>query len=233
MSHKEIKRQAFEANRELPRMGLVLYTFGNVSAIDRDRGVFAIKPSGVAYEDLKARDMVVVDLEGVVVEGKLRPSSDTATHALLYQHLTGIGGICHTHSAKATAWCQAARPLPCTGTTHADTVFGEVPVTAFLTKAQTQGHYEKETGHQILAAMKGRKTTDTPMVLVAGHAPFTWGKNAGEAVYHAAVLELMAQMAIDTFLLRPRAKAIPLYLVAKHHQRKHGAKATYGQEPQS
>lgn len=229
MNLTELKRAAFEANMELPKRGLVLYTFGNVSAYDAGAGVFAIKPSGVPYENLKAEDMVVVDLEGKKVEGRLNPSSDTATHALLYKHLPGLGGVCHTHSAKATAWCQAARPLPCFGTTHADYVHGEVPVTKFLTEAQTRGHYEMETGMQILEAMKGLDPKAVPMVLVAGHAPFTWGKDAAQAVYHAAVLELLAAMALDSLALNPGLGPIPSWLTEKHHERKHGPKATYGQ----
>ncbi|MBN8215853.1 MAG: L-ribulose-5-phosphate 4-epimerase AraD [Spirochaetes bacterium] len=231
MSFKELRREVFEANLELNRRGLVLYTFGNVSGIDRRRGVLAIKPSGVPYDDLHPRDLVLVDLENRVVEGKLKPSSDTKTHVVLYREMPSVGGVCHTHSTQATAWCQAARALPCYGTTHADYAHGEVPVTAVLTAAQVGRDYEEETGHQIMAVMGSRNPAETPMILVAGHAPFTWGKDAAQAVYHAAILEQLAEMATLTLAIRPEAAPLPSHILDKHYQRKHGKNAYYGQGP--
>lgn len=229
MSLKELKRAVYEANMELDRRGLVLYTFGNVSGIDRKRGILAIKPSGVPYEDLHPRDMVLVDLENKRVEGKLNPSSDTKTHVVLYRDLPSIGGVCHTHSTQATAWCQAARALPCFGTTHADYAHGEIPVTEYLSEERVKRDYEEETGHQIMNVMRGRNPSETPMILVAGHAPFTWGKDAAQAVYHAAILEQLAQMATLTLSIRPDASPLPGHILDKHYLRKHGKNAYYGQ----
>ena len=189
MKYAEIRERAYRANMELDRRGLVLYTWGNVSEIDREAGVFAIKPSGVPYENLTADNMVVVDLDGRAVDGGLKPSSDTATHAHLYRHFETIGGITHTHSTYATAWAQARREIPCFGTTHADYAYGAIPCTALMRDDQIAGDYEEETGVQITEAFAGRDPAETPMVLVAGHAPFAWGKDAAESVYHAAVLE--------------------------------------------
>jgi L-ribulose-5-phosphate 4-epimerase len=203
MSHTELKRAAFEANMELNARGLVLYTWGNVSQIDRARGVLAIKPSGVPYERLQADDMVVVDLDNQVVEGQLKPSSDTRTHTHLYKHFAGIGGITHTHSTHATAWAQAQREIPCFGTTHADYAYGAVPCTAVMSDAQIERDYEEETGVQITDAFRERNPLETPMVVVAGHAPFTWGKDAAESVYHAVVLEEIARMAWLTLSIDP------------------------------
>src|SRR3954469_18738403 len=184
-SYGELKEQAFRANLEIPRRGLAIYTFGNVSAFDASRAVFAIKPSGVVYESLTAADMVVVDLEGRVVEGTLRPSSDTKTHTALYRAFQGIGGIVHTHSTYATGWAQAGQPIPIYGTTHADHLAEDVPCTALMTAAAVGGDYEAETGTQIIDCFRGREPRRTPTVLVARHGPFTWGKTADKAVYNA------------------------------------------------
>jgi L-ribulose-5-phosphate 4-epimerase len=228
-SYSELKEQAFQANLEIPRRGLAIYTFGNVSAFDAARGVFAIKPSGVAYENLSAADMVVVDLESKIVEGTLRPSSDTKTHAALYRAFDGVGGIVHTHSTHATAWAQARMPIPIYGTTHADHLAGDVPCTALMTADAVEGDYEAETGTQIIDCFGKRDPRETPMVLVAGHGPFAWGKTAEKAVYNAVVLEELAKMAFITRTLDPRAGRLPDYLVRKHYERKHGKGAYYGQ----
>jgi L-ribulose-5-phosphate 4-epimerase len=228
-SYGELKEQAWQANLEIPRRGLAIYTFGNVSALDAQRGVFAIKPSGVSYDELKADDMVVVDLDGKTVEGKLRPSSDTKTHLALYRAFRGIGGIVHTHSTYATAWAQAGLAIPIYGTTHADHLAEDVPCTAVMSAEAVEGDYEAETGTQIIDCFRGRDPEQTPMVLVAGHAPFTWGKTAEKAVYHAVVLEELAKMAHVTRTLNPEANRLPDYLVRKHFERKHGKRAYYGQ----
>jgi L-ribulose-5-phosphate 4-epimerase len=228
-SYGELKEQAFRANLEIPRRGLAIYTFGNVSAFDSGRAVFAIKPSGVVYESLTAADMVVVDLEGRVVEGTLRPSSDTKTHVALYRAFQGIGGIVHTHSTYATAWAQACKPIPLYGTTHADHLAEDVPCTALLTAEAVRGDYEAETGTQIIDCFRTRDPRATPMVLVAGHAPFTWGDTADKAVYHAVVLEELAKMATITHSIDPNTSRLPEYLVQKHFERKHGKRAYYGQ----
>jgi L-ribulose-5-phosphate 4-epimerase len=228
-SYQELKEQAWAANQEIPRRGLAIYTFGNVSALDAGRGVFAIKPSGVEYDKLGVDDMVVVDLSGKVVEGRLRPSSDTPTHAVLYRAFKGIGGVVHTHSTYATGWAQARRPIPIYGTTHADHLAEDVPCTEVMSDAAVERDYETETGHQILACFARRDPLHTPMVLVAGHGPFTWGETAAKAVYHAAVLEELARMAFVTRTLDPGAARLPEKLVQKHFQRKHGKNAYYGQ----
>jgi L-ribulose-5-phosphate 4-epimerase len=228
-SYGELKEQAWQANMEIPRRGLAIYTFGNVSAFDAERGVFAIKPSGVAYESLTATDMVVVDLDARLVEGTLRPSSDTKTHAVLYRAFRGIGGIVHTHSTYATAWAQACMPIPIYGTTHADHLAEDVPCTKLMTAEAVRGDYEAETGTQIIDCFRSRDPRKTPMVLVAGHAPFTWGKTADKAVYHAVVLEELAKMAFITRALDPYAEGLPDYVARKHFERKHGKGAYYGQ----
>jgi len=228
-SYGELKEQAFRANMEIPRRGLAIYTFGNVSAFDAERAVFAIKPSGVAYDSLSAAEMVVLDLDCRVVEGSLRPSSDTKTHAALYRAFGGIGGIVHTHSTYATAWAQACLPIPLYGTTHADYLAEDVPCTAVLSVDAVDGDYEGETGTQIIECFRTRDPRATPMVLVAGHAPFTWGKTADAAVYHAVVLEELAKMAFITRTLDPGARRLPEHLVRKHFDRKHGKRAYYGQ----
>jgi L-ribulose-5-phosphate 4-epimerase len=225
----DLKEQAFSANMEIPRRGLAIYTFGNVSAFDAQRAVFAIKPSGVAYEVLTAADMVVIDLDAKVVEGSLRPSSDTKTHAALYKGFPGIGGIVHTHSTYATAWAQARMPIPIYGTTHADHLAEDVPCTAVMTAEAVGGDYEAETGTQIIDCFRTRDPHQTPMVLVAGHGPFAWGKTADKAVYHAVVLEELAKIASITRSLDPAAERLPEYLVRKHFERKHGKSAYYGQ----
>jgi L-ribulose-5-phosphate 4-epimerase len=233
--YDELKQQTWQANMEIPRRGLAIYTFGNVSAFDAARAVFAIKPSGVPYESLTAADMVVVDLDAKVVEGQgqgkgtLRPSSDTKTHAALYRAFQGIGGIVHTHSTYASAWAQAGMPIPLYGTTHADHLAEDVPCTALMTADAVERDYEAETGTQIIDCFRTRDPLQTPMVLVAGHGPFAWGKTADKAVYHAVVLEEIAKVASITRSLDPRAGRLPEYLVRKHFERKHGKSAYYGQ----
>jgi L-ribulose-5-phosphate 4-epimerase len=230
-TYHQLKEQALQANLEIPRRGLAIYTFGNVSAFDADRAVFAIKPSGVAYESLSAADMVVLDVDGNVVEGHLRPSSDTKTHAALYRafHALGIGGIVHTHSTYATAWAQARRPIPLWGTTHADHLAEDIPCTEVMTADAVERDYEAETGAQILECFRARDPRQTPMVLVAGHGPFAWGKTADKAVYHAVVLEELAKIAFLTQAINADAGRLPDYLVRKHFERKHGKNAYYGQ----
>ena len=225
----ELKTRAWQANMEIPRRGLAIYTFGNVSAFDASRGVFAIKPSGVPYEALTAADMVVVDLDSKIVEGTLRPSSDTKTHAALYRAFEGVGGIVHTHSTYATAWAQARLPIPIYGTTHADHLAEDVPCTDVMTAEAVNGDYEAETGTQIIDCFRGRDPHHVPMVLVAGHGPFAWGKTAEKAVYHGVVLEELAKIASITRSLAPEAGRLPDYLVRKHFERKHGKSAYYGQ----
>jgi L-ribulose-5-phosphate 4-epimerase len=229
MSYTELKRQAWEANMELHHRGLVLYTWGNVSQIDRDLGVVAIKPSGVPYERLTVDDMVVVDLENQRVEGTLNPSSDTRTHTHLYRQFETIGGVTHTHSTYATAWAQAQQEIPCFGTTHADYAYGSIPCTKIMSNTQIERDYEEETGMQITQAFEGRNPLETPMVIVAGHAPFTWGKNASESVYHAVVLEEIARMAFLTRSIDPQRGPLKQEIMDKHYQRKHGKNAYYGQ----
>jgi len=228
-TYGELKAQAWEANLEIPRRGLAIYTFGNVSAFDPARAVFAIKPSGVAYEKLQASDMIVLDLDCRVLEGTLRPSSDTKTHAALYRAFAGIGGIVHTHSTYASGWAQAGLPIPIYGTTHADHLAEDVPCTALMTAEAVERDYEAETGVQIIDCFRNRDPHQTPMVLVGGHGPFTWGKTAEKAVYHAVVLEELAKMASITRSLNPGAARLPEHLIRKHFDRKHGKSAYYGQ----
>lgn len=229
MSYTELKRAAYEANMELDRRKLVVYNFGNVSEIDRAKGVIAIKPSGVPYADLTPEDIVIVDLDNTVVEGKLRPSSDTKTHTYLYRHFASIGGVTHTHSTFATAWAQTQMAIPCLGTTHADFVYGDIPCTAVITDAQIQRDYEEETGVQITDCFRARSPDESPMVIVAGHGPFTWGKDAAKAVYHAVILEEIAHMAYLTKSLRPDIGSLKQTIIDKHFLRKHGKNAYYGQ----
>ena len=228
---QQLKEQVLEANLDLVRQGLVVFTFGNASGIDRDEGLVAIKPSGVPYEKLKPEDMVVTDLDGKIVEGGLKPSSDLATHLLLYKEFPSIGGVAHTHSEFATAWSQAGKPIPPLGTTHADYFYGEIPVTADLTDEEIGGDYVLNTGVAIARCFKGKELDPlaVPGVLVAGHAPFAWGKTAIEAAHHAALLETVARMAFHTATLNPKYRAISQALQDRHYFRKHGAKATYGQ----
>jgi L-ribulose-5-phosphate 4-epimerase len=228
-SYQDLKEQAWRANLEIPSRGLAIYTFGNVSAFDAEGAVFAIKPSGVAYERLNVSDMVVVDLEAKVVEGALRPSSDTRTHAALYRAFRGVGGIVHTHSTYATAWAQACRPIPLYGTTHADHLAEDVPCTELMSAGAVNGDYEAETGTQIVNCFRDRDPNQTPMVLVAGHGVFTWGQTADKAVYHAVVLEELAKMAAITHSLAPSVERLPEHLIRKHFERKHGKRAYYGQ----
>jgi L-ribulose-5-phosphate 4-epimerase len=227
--YQELKERAWAANMEIPARELAIYTFGNVSALDRQKGVFAIKPSGVEYTKLTADDLVVVDLDGKVVEGTLRPSSDTRTHAVLYRAFADIGGIVHTHSTYATGWAQAGLAIPVYGTTHADYLSEDIPCTRVMSPEAVERDYEAETGEQILECFKGRIPLHTPMVLVAGHGPFTWGATAAQAVYNAAMLEQIAQMAFITRAIHPSAGRLPEYLIRKHFERKHGPRATYGQ----
>ena len=226
---RSLREACCEANRRLPALGLVDLTFGNVSVADRARGLFAIKPSGVGYESLRPEDIVVLDFEGRTVEGTLRPSSDTATHALLLRAFDGVGCVVHTHSRQATSWAQACRPLPCLGTTHADSFNGEVPVTRQLTPAEVEDAYELNTGKVIVETFAHRSPLETPAVLVAGHGPFAWGPNWEKALENAFVLEVVAQMALATLTLNPSSPGLPAHVLHKHYTRKHGPKATYGQ----
>jgi L-ribulose-5-phosphate 4-epimerase len=227
--YRELKESAWAANQEIPKRGLAIYTFGNVSAIDRARGVVAIKPSGVAYEKLGPDDLVVLDLEGKLVEGSLRPSSDTATHLVLYRAWPGVGSVVHTHSSYATGWAQARMAIPIYGTTHADHLAEDVPCTELMSDDAIERDYEVETGNQILACFKARDPLHTPMVLVAGHGVFAWGETPEKAVYNAAVVEELARMAFVTRTLNPSAARLPERLVRKHFERKHGKHAYYGQ----
>ena len=224
-----LRAEVLEANLELVRRGLVLYTFGNASAVSRAEGLIAIKPSGVPYEELKPADIVIADIEGRIVEGKLRPSSDLPTHAALYRAFPRIGGIAHTHSRHATAWAQACREIPCFGTTHADYCEGPIPVTAHLSPEEIESAYELNTGVAIIRRMEGLEPLAYPGILVAGHAPFCWGETVSKAAHNAVVLEELAAMAWQTLTINPQAQPIPGSLHHKHHSRKHGPKAYYGQ----
>jgi L-ribulose-5-phosphate 4-epimerase len=226
---QELRASVCEANLELHRQGIVLYTWGNVSGIDRGRGLVVIKPSGVSYADLTAAKMVVVDLDNTVVEGDLNPSTDTRTHTVLYKAFPGIGGVAHTHSAHAVAWAQARREIPCLGTTHADHCFGPVPCTEPLTEAQVHRDYEAETGEQIVKTFAQGEELARPMVLVAGHGPFAWGKSASDAVKNAVILEEIARIASATLAISPTATPLEQFVLAYHHGRKHGPGAWYGQ----
>ena len=227
---QQLKQQVFAANLALPRHGLVTFTWGNVSAIDRACGLVAIKPSGVDYETMTVDDIVLVDMEGNVVEGKLRPSSDTATHLALYRRYPSLGGVVHTHSTHATAWAQAGLAIPALGTTHADYFLGDIPCTRALTEEEVQGEYELNTGRVIIETLKDSEPLHTPGVVVYQHGPFAWGKNAHDAVHNAVVMEEVARMAWIARGINPRLKPIDDYLMAKHFMRKHGAHAYYGQK---
>jgi L-ribulose-5-phosphate 4-epimerase len=254
--YEELKKDVFKANIELERRGLVVYTWGNVSGIDRQAGVVAIKPSGVTYQELTPEKMVLLDLEGNIIEGQgealdwnkpafggLRPSSDTPTHLELYRNFKSIGGVCHTHSPSATAWAQACREIPCLGTTHADHFYGPVPVTDVMTEEEIKCDYELNTGKVIvrrfaaaqaeLSAYGGLDPMQMPAVLVANHGPFTWGKDPVEAVKNAVVLESIAQIALDTLGIKGQQGPISQVLLDKHYLRKHGKDAYYGQPGQS
>ena len=225
---EELKQEVLQANLDLVKHGLVIFTWGNVSAIDRTKGLIIIKPSGVSYDDMKAEDMVVLDLEGKIVEGKLKPSSDTATHLVLYQSFPNIGGIVHTHSTFATAWAQAGKDIPNIGTTHADYFKDDIPCTRLMTPAEIAAEYERETGKVIVERFKELNPDFTPGVLVANHGPFTWGKDAHEAVHNSVVLEQVAKMAYIAYAINPELKMND-ELIKKHFYRKHGAGAYYGQ----
>lgn len=227
-----LKQQVYQANMELPRRGLVTYTWGNVSGIDREKGLVVIKPSGVAYEELRAEHLVVLDLDGKIVEGRLNPSSDTKTHLELYKAFPQAGGIVHTHSAHAVAWAQAQRDIPCFGTTHADYFYGAVPCTRQLTAAEIDEDYERNTGKVIIETFAQHKldAVAVPGVICASHGPFTWGRDAAQAVYHAVVLEEVARMALYTVQIWPDAAPAPQHIQDKHYLRKHGPNAYYGQK---
>lgn len=226
-----IQEEAFKANMQLPKLGLVLFTFGNVSAADKNLGVFAIKPSGVPYEELSPEKMVIVDFDGNTVQGHLRPSSDTKTHAVLYKQWEEVGAIVHTHSTYATAWAQAQRDIPIYGTTHADHTTVNIPCAPPMSDEMIQGDYEHETGFQIINcfAEQGLNYKEVEMVLVGNHAPFTWGKTARKAVYNSAVLESVAQMALLTEQINAQAPLLKEALIRKHYERKHGPYSYYGQ----
>ena len=227
---KKLKARVFQANLLLPRHGLVVFTWGNVSGIDREKGLMVIKPSGVSYDEMRAEDMVVVELEtGKVVEGKLKPSSDTATHLELYKAFSNIGGVVHTHSRWATTFAQAGRGIMALGTTHGDYFYGEIPCTRKMTQAEIEGEYEKETGTVIIETFKGKDPDAIPAVLVYSHGPFTWGTNPMDAVHNAVVLEEIAFMNFHTLMLEPGTPPMQQDLLDKHYLRKHGANAYYGQ----
>ncbi len=229
---EKLRSEVFEANLELVRRGLVIYTFGNASGFAREEGLMVIKPSGVPYETMTAADMVITDLSGKIVEGKLRPSSDLDTHLALYREFPQLGGVVHTHSRHATAWAQSGRGIPCFGTTHADHFHGDLPITAPLTREEIEGEYELNTGLATIRTLKeqGRDPLGCPAALVNGHGPFSWGKTAMAAAEMAVVVEELAAMAWQTVTINPQAKPIPETLRDRHYFRKHGAKATYGQK---
>ena len=229
--YQNIREEAYKANMLLPKLGLVLFTFGNASAADHENKVFAIKPSGVPYEELSPGNMVIVDFEGKTVEGDLRPSSDTQTHAVLYKHWSEIGGIVHTHSTYGTAWAQSLKPIPLYGTTHADHTTAAIPCAPPMSDDKIAGNYEYETGFQIMDHLKacGLSYTEVEMILVGNHAPFTWGKDAAKAVYNSAVVEEIAKMALLTEQLNPQVQPMKDALIKKHFDRKHGVDSYYGQ----
>ncbi|WP_019537836.1 L-ribulose-5-phosphate 4-epimerase [Proteiniphilum acetatigenes] len=229
MSIQELKQQVFQANLDLVKHGLVIFTWGNVSGIDREKGWVVIKPSGVSYDDMKAEDMVVVDLEGNIVEGSLKPSSDTPTHVELYKAFPSIGGIVHTHSTYATAWAQAGCDIPNIGTTHADYFSGDIPCTRDMTEPEVKGEYEKETGAVIIERFSELNPAHIPGVLVKNHGPFSWGKDPHEAVHNAVVMEQVAKMAFIAYQVNPNLTMNEL-LIQKHFFRKHGPGAYYGQK---
>jgi L-ribulose-5-phosphate 4-epimerase len=229
-SIQDLKERVWRCNKELPRVGLVVHTFGNVSAIDRPQGIVAIKPSGVLYDDLKVDDIVVVDLQNNVVDGSLRPSSDTKTHTLLYRSFPDIGGIVHTHSTYAVAWAQAMKPIPIMGTTHADLVAADIPCTEVMTDEMINGDYEEETGRQIVKVFDQLSYKDIPMVLVACHGPFTGGETPEKAVYNSLMLEEIATMASLTLEINSKTPRLKSTLIERHHSRKHGPDAYYGQD---
>lgn len=226
---EQLKEQVYRANMQLPEYGLVTFTWGNVSGIDREKGLFVIKPSGVKYEDLKPEDMVVMDLNGNKVEGEMNPSTDTDTHLELYKAFPEVGGVVHTHSTYAVAWAQAGKDIPCYGTTHADYFYGDIPCARNLTPEEIEEAYEKYTGTAIIEAFKDRNPMYVPGVICKNHGPFSWGKDCFEAVYHAVVLEKVAEMAILTRQVDPGVDRAPQTIQDKHFMRKHGPNAYYGQ----
>lgn len=227
-----LKTQAYKANMRLPELGLVLFTFGNASVVDREEGVFAIKPSGIPYKELTPDSMVIVDYDGKIIEGKLRPSSDTNTHAVLYKHWEDIGGIVHTHSTYGTAWSQAQKDIPIMGTTHADHLTTDIPCAPPMSDEMIKGNYEHETGFQILNEFEIRKLDyrEVEMIILGNHAPFTWGKSVEKAVYNSAVLEECAKMAYLSLIINPNAPRLKKTLIQKHFERKHGPNSYYGQK---
>jgi len=230
-AYKALREEAYEANLEIKKQNLAIYTWGNVSAFDPDKGLFAIKPSGVAYDELRPESMVLVDLDGKKVDGNLNPSSDTKTHMVLYRKFAGIRGITHTHSPYAVAWAQARKSVPVLGTTHADHCTEKIPCTDFMDEQAVKNDYELETGNLIVGTFKKEQLNPAhvPMVLVAGHGPFSWGNTAAQSVYHSAVLEEVCKMAQLTLSLNPQAQPLPDHIIRKHWERKHGAGAYYGQ----
>lgn len=229
--YKDLKQECYEANMQLNELGLVIYTFGNVSAVDREKGVFAIKPSGVPYEILKPEDMVVLDFDNNIIEGEMRPSSDTKTHAYLYKNWDNIGGIAHTHAMYSVAWAQSQLDIPIFGTTHADHLTTDIPCAPPMSDDLIAGNYEHNTGIQILDCFEQKKLSykEVEMILIGNHGPFTWGKNAAKAVYNSKVLETVAQMAYTTLQINPSAPRLKETLIKKHYERKHGKNSYYGQ----
>jgi L-ribulose-5-phosphate 4-epimerase len=229
--YKDLKQECYEANMQLNALNLVVYTFGNVSAVDRKNGVFAIKPSGVPYEDLKPEDIVIVDFDNNIIEGTMRPSSDTKTHAYLYKNWPNIGGVAHTHATYSVAWAQSQRDIPIFGTTHADHLTADIPCAPPMADALIEGNYEHNTGIQILDYFKEKNLSyeEVEMVLIGNHGPFAWGKNAAKAVYNSKVLEVVAEMAYLTLQINPNAPRLKDSLIKKHYNRKHGKDSYYGQ----
>lgn len=230
MMLKKLREKVCQANLELPRRGLVIYSWGNVSGIDRESGIVVIKPSGISYSELTPDKLVLLDLNGTIIEGELNPSSDTPTHLELYRSFPEVGGVCHTHSLNATVWSQACRSIPCLGTTHADYFYGAIPVTAVMTREQVEVDYELNTGKVIVDAFAGKDPMQMPAVLVAGHGPFTWGADALKSVESAVVLEQVAEMALKAAVINPALPMLPQYMLDKHYLRKHGKNAYYGQK---
>ncbi|AXB56017.1 MULTISPECIES: L-ribulose-5-phosphate 4-epimerase [Flavobacterium] len=229
--YKDLKQECYEANMQLNALNLVVYTFGNVSAVDRENGVFAIKPSGVPYEDLKPEDIVIVDFDNNIIEGTMRPSSDTKTHAYLYKNWPNIGGVAHTHATYSVAWAQSQQDIPIFGTTHADHLTADIPCAPPMADSLIEGNYEHNTGIQILDCFKEKNLSyeEVEMVLIGNHGPFAWGKNAAKAVYNSKVLEVVAEMAYLTLQINPNAPRLKDSLIKKHYNRKHGKDSYYGQ----
>ncbi len=229
--YQDLKQECYEANMQLNALDLVVYTFGNVSAVDREKGVFAIKPSGVPYEDLKADDIVILDFDNTIIEGSLRPSSDTKTHAFLYKNWPNIGGIAHTHATYSVAWAQSQLDIPIFGTTHADHLTKDIPCAAPMSDTLIEGNYEHNTGIQILDCFQEKNLSyeEVEMILIGNHGPFAWGKNAAKAVYNSKVLEVVAKMAYLTLQINPSAPRLKDSLIKKHYERKHGKDSYYGQ----